>query len=93
MASVGPFTGSKKKARLRAIEDKRIRAFQRRLDRIADLAREIRDEHQFQSLLAQIEAPLVRAETEKLIEPLLVFERTRLVKPEPAPFGGLIGKP
>jgi hypothetical protein len=90
MASVGPFTGSKRKARLRALEDKRVRAFQRRLDMISDLAKQIRDEQHFQSILADIEDPTVRAETEKLLEPLLLFDRSRFVKPEPAPFAGLV---
>lgn len=90
MASRGPFLGSKRAIRAAKLEDRKVRAFQKRLDRITELARHIRDEQQFQSLLAQIEDPTVRAETEKLIEPLLLFERSRFVKPEPAPFGGLV---
>lgn len=90
MASIGPFTGSKRKARVRALEDKKTRAFQRRLDKITELARHIRDEQQFQAILATVEDDDVRRETEKLLEPLLLFERTTLVKEEPAPFGGLI---
>jgi hypothetical protein len=90
VASRGPFLGSKRAIRAQRLEEKKVRGFQKRLNRLAELATQITDEQHFQSLLAQIEDPQVRTETEKFLTPLLTFERSSFVKPEPAPFGGLI---
>ena len=90
MASHGPFQGSKRAARGARLEQKKRDGFQKRLDRITALAQGIQNEQDFQSLLAQIEDDAVRREVEKFIEPLLRFERSVLIKPEPAPFAGLV---
>jgi hypothetical protein len=66
--------GSKKKARAAARERRLSNAFKKRLARIYELARLIRDENELTILLDQIPDEEVRAETRKLITPFLLFQ-------------------
>lgn len=68
------FTGSKRKSRIADRERRLTAAFKKRLARIYELSRCIKDEQELEFILSQIPDEDVRAETRKLIEPFLMFQ-------------------
>lgn len=72
------FAGSKRKARLLARDERRVRAVNARLNHIAQLAKLIKTEQELDTYLAAIEDDAVRAETKSLIEPFLLFRIQRV---------------
>lgn len=78
MASVLPFTGSKRKARQRERDQRRLAAFTKRMARIQELAGQIQTESQFREILQACPDDAMRAELAKLLEPLLLFRIGRV---------------
>lgn len=67
-------TGSKKKARIKEREQRKSRAFLKRLARIYELSRCIKNEAELEHILNQVPDEDTRRETRKLIEPFLLFQ-------------------
>lgn len=75
----GPHAGSKRQARILALEARQVAAMKRRLGRIYELAQSIRDEAHLDQILADIDDDTLRAETRTVIEPFLSFPRKSIV--------------
>lgn len=69
---------SKKKRRLAERDARRVRAVNARLNRIMQLAKLLKNDHELDLLLQSIPDDALRAETRKLIEPFCLFKIQRV---------------
>lgn len=73
------FAGSKRKARIAALEERQVKAVKNRLRRIYALSKLIQSPEELDTMLGGIDDEAVREETRKLILTFVNFEPPRIV--------------
>lgn len=73
------FAGSKRKARMLALEERQVKAAQNRLRRIYALSKLIQSPEELETMLGGIDDEAVRDETRKLILTFVEFAPPRIV--------------